>query len=154
MLALQDEVPVLGIKDWPCDPAHKFNVGVRDHHLTDEHVGLLAPYLEPWVATHLDNSAWIPDDQQWWYEGKRCFLDKPTKVNGRCTDEGEVRQEEVEKMQTHSRLIAPLKRALHFCHSPFMAANGLISTFTETSLAGHCLNKTLKVLLEVVHNLL
>ena len=95
-VAQQDAVPVLGIRDWPCHAEHEFNVGVRDHHLTDEHVSLLAPYLCPWVATHLDHSDWIPDYQRWWYHGKRCFLDKPPKVNGRCTDEVEVRQEEVD----------------------------------------------------------
>ena len=95
-VAQQDAVPVLGIRDWPCHAEAEFNVGVRDHHLTDEHVSLLAPYLCPWVDTHLDHSDWIPADQRWWYDGKRCFLDKPPKVNGRCTDEVEVRQEEVD----------------------------------------------------------
>ena len=50
----------------------------------------------------------------------------------------------------HSRLIAPLKRALHYCHPPYMAAYGLLHSIAEIMLAGYSMPTILTVLEDIL----
>ena len=57
------------------------------------------------------------------------------------------------KKSAHSKLIAPIKRALHYCHPPFYAAVGIVHTLAELVLAGHPLSTAVSACIQVIQGM-